>query len=117
MERNHDIAAALEPDAAGHPLITQIFAASATLCGVCLTVIGLLQIRTAMRDLDTLADNLLAGNALLYMAVCLLSHLLLRYPAPTSRALLLARLVDAGFLVALVTTTAIGLFITWEILE
>ena len=102
-------------DAADHPLITQIFTASATLCGVCLTVIGLLQIRIVLLDLETLADNLLAGNALLYMAVCLLSHTLLRYRTP--RAGGLARLIDVVFLAALAMTTGIGIFIAWEILR
>ena len=55
-----------------------IFLASATLCGVCLTVIGLLQIHSAMQDTGTLADDLLAGNSLLYVLVCLLAYAQLR---------------------------------------
>ena len=98
-----------------------IFLASATLCGVCLTVIGLLQIHSAMQDTGTLADDLLAGNSLLYVLVCLLAYAQLRRVPPPNTAsrkcATLARVVDAGFLLAVLLTAGIGAFIVWAVLR
>ena len=83
--------------------------------GVCLTVIGLLHIQFALRDIDTLADDLLVCNALLYLAVCLMSYLELR--GQSSRHPRLGRVLDACFMAAIVMTTCIGGEIAWTLLQ
>jgi hypothetical protein len=45
---------------------------------VCLTVIGLIRVVVATINVDTIADNLLAVDALLFLASCLLSYWALR---------------------------------------
>lgn len=96
-------------------MAARVFGASATLSGMCLTVIGLLHIQFALRDIDTPADDLLVGNALLYMVACLLSYVALRRPAHVAASL--AWLVDACFMTALAMTTGIGAVIAWTLFQ
>ena len=46
--------------------------------GVCLTVIGLIRVVITLGKADTLADDLLASDALLFLTSCLLSYSALR---------------------------------------
>ena len=46
--------------------------------GVCLTVIGLIRVVITLGTADTLADDLLAADALLFLISCLLSYWALR---------------------------------------
>src|SRR6266446_2012044 len=55
-----------------------IFTVSAAMVGVCLTVIGLIRIVITLQKNDTLADNLLAGDALLFLTSCILSYWAMR---------------------------------------
>lgn len=96
-------------------LASQVFSASATLSGVCLTVIGLLHIQFALRNIDTLADDLLVGNALLYLVACLLSYVALR--RRPHRAAALAWVVDTAFMAALTMTTCIAGVIAWTLVQ
>jgi hypothetical protein len=51
-----------------------IFTVSSAMVGVCLTVIGLIRVVITLGRADTLADDLLAGDALLFLISCLLSY-------------------------------------------
>jgi hypothetical protein len=51
-----------------------IFTVSSAMVGVCLTVIGLIRVVITLGIADTLADDLLAGDALLFLVSCLLSY-------------------------------------------
>ena len=55
-----------------------IFTVSSAMVGVCLTVIGLIRVVITLGRADTLADDLLAGDALLFLISCLLSYWALR---------------------------------------
>ena len=46
--------------------------------GVCLTVIGLIRVVITLGTADTLADDFLAADALLFLISCLLSYWALR---------------------------------------
>lgn len=63
----------LERDIAIH-----IFSASAAMVGVCLTVISIVQTFTRSREVQTLVDDVLALNALVFLCACLLSYWALR---------------------------------------
>ena len=54
-------------------LCIHIFTVSAAMVGVCLTVIGLIRIVITLQKVDTLADDLLAADALLFVSSCMLS--------------------------------------------
>ena len=55
-----------------------IFTVSSAMVGVCLTVIGLIRVVITLGRADTLADDFLAGDALLFLISCLLSYWALR---------------------------------------
>lgn len=95
-------------------ICVHIFTASATMVGVCLTVIGILRVVISLRREDTLADDMLAVNSLLYLAACLLSYWALR-TRNRNRNYRLERMADVIFLVALVFTAINAGFITWAI--
>ena len=49
-----------------------IFTVSSAMVGVCLTVIGLIRVVITLGKADTLADDLLASDAFLFLTSCLL---------------------------------------------
>jgi protein-S-isoprenylcysteine O-methyltransferase Ste14 len=85
---------ALEEDISIH-----IFSTSATMVGVCLTVIGLFRIMFSVKALNSFGDDLLAFDALLFLAACLLSYWALRTRGQR-RKLRTERLADIVFLAA-----------------
>ena len=91
-----------------------VFTVSAAMVGVCLTVIGVLRVVTTARKLDTIADDLLALDAALFLASCLSSYWALR--TRSSRRLhRVERFADFVFIVALVFMVVICAFITYAI--
>ena len=91
-----------------------IFTVSAAMVGVCLTVIGLLRIVITLQNANTLADDLLCGDALLYLTSCTLSYWALR-TRKTRRMHGIERLADGIFIAAMFLMTAVCLFITYTI--
>jgi hypothetical protein len=86
----------------GHPnaarrleedICIHIFTVSAGMVGVCLTVIGLLRVVITLRKVDTFADDLLAGDAILFLVACLASYWALR-TRKTSRMYRVERFAD-----------------------
>lgn len=91
-----------------------IFTASAALVGVCLTVIGLIRVVIATMKMDTIADNLLAADALLFLASCLLSYWALRTRS-ARRMYRVERAADAIFILGLLLMTAVCGVITYAL--
>jgi len=69
--------------------------------GVCLTVIGCVRIVIAFRKADTLVDDLLAVNALLFLISCLSSYWALR-TGSARRMHRVERIADSVFILAMV---------------
>ena len=67
--RHCDRGTNLEQDISIH-----IFTVSSAMVGVCLTVIGLIRVLITLGRADTLADDFLAGDALLFLISRLLSY-------------------------------------------
>ena len=80
--------------------------------GVCLTVIGLIRVVITVGRIDTLADNLLALDALLYVLCCFTSYWALR-TRQERRMRRLERVADTLFLLAMLLMTVICGFITF----
>lgn len=55
-----------------------IFSVSAGLVGVCLTVIGIFRAIGELKSFSTLGDNILAINALIFLASCIFAYSSLR---------------------------------------
>ena|SRR5438552_859756 len=101
-ERSH-----LEEDICVH-----IFTVSAAMVGVCLTVIGLIRVVITFGKVDTLADDLLAADAFLFLVACLLSYYALRSRS-ISRMHWVERVADGAFIIAMILMTGICGFITY----
>lgn len=106
---NSDPDTRLEEDISIH-----IFTVSAGMVGVCLTVIGLLRVVIALRKADTVADNLLAFDSILFLIACLSAYWALRTRS-RHRMYLVERFADAVFIVALLLMVVICVFITFAI--
>jgi hypothetical protein len=91
-----------------------IFTVSSAMVGVCLTVIGLVRVVITFGKADTLADDLLAGDALLFLVSCFLSYGALRSRA-ARRMRRLERVADGVFIVAMLVMVAICAFLTYAV--
>ena len=91
-----------------------IFTVSAAMVGVCLTVIGLVRIVTSVQRSDTLADDLLAADAVLFLSSCLSAYWALR-TRNSRRMHRVERFADCVFILALSLMVFICGFVTYEL--
>jgi len=91
-----------------------IFTVSSAMVGVCLTVIGLVRVVITLGKGNTLADDLLAGDALLFLVSCFLSYGALRSRG-VRRMHRLERVADGVFIVAMIVMVAICAFLTYAV--
>lgn len=91
-----------------------IFTVSAGLLGVCLTVIGLVQIVIHSRKENTLADDLLVMDAILFLFSCLLSYWALR-KKNIKRLHKIEEVADYIFIIALILMVVICGFIAFTL--
>ena len=91
-----------------------IFSVSAAMVGVCLTVIGLIRVIISVRPIDTLADDLLALDALFFLCSCLCAYWALRMRS-RRRIHCLERMADGSFIMGLILMVAVCGLIGWAI--
>ena len=91
-----------------------IFTVSAGLLGVCLTVIGLVQIIIHSGKENTLADDLLVIDAILFLFSCLLSYWALR-KRNIKRLHKIEKAADFIFIIALILMVVICGFIAFTL--
>jgi Kef-type K+ transport system membrane component KefB len=91
-----------------------IFTVSSAMVGVCLTVIGLIRVVITLGRGETLADDFLAGDALLFLVSCLLSYWALRCRS-VRRMHRLEKAADAIFIAAMIGMVIICALITYNI--
>jgi len=97
-----------------HDICIHIFTVSSAMVGVCLTVIGLIRVVIMLGTADTLADDLLAADALLFLVSCLLSYWALRSRG-LRRMHRLERIADGIFIIAMIGMVVICAVITYTI--
>jgi hypothetical protein len=95
-------------------LCVHVFTVSAAMVGVCLTVIGLVRIVIAVEKINTLADDFLAVDALLFLISCLSSYWALRTRS-VRRMHRVERVSDAVFIAAMILMVGVCGFITYAI--
>lgn len=95
-------------------ICVHIFQVSATLIGVCLTVLGLLRIVRRLRPVGTLADEVLTLDALLFLGSCMMAYAALRAQSVLRRRKL-ERIADAVFLAGLGLMTLLCALIGYEL--
>ena len=91
-----------------------IFTVSSAMVGVCLTVIGLIRVVITLGLAETLADDFLAGDALLFLISCLLSYWALRSRS-LRRMHRLEKIADGIFILAMIGMVIICALITYSI--
>jgi threonine/homoserine/homoserine lactone efflux protein len=92
-----------------------ILSVSAGMVGVCITVIGLFRIVSRSAHVDSVADNLLAIDALVFLGSCFLSYLALR-ARTRRRAKRFERAADYLFLAGLAMVSVVGVLIAYELI-
>ena len=98
-----------------HDLTLHVFAISAAMVGVCLTAIGILRLVAAQTKVQTLGDELLAADAVLFVVCCFLSF----WSFKTKQAGIRQRLrllVDVLFMFALVVMVGVCAIIAYAII-
>jgi len=99
----------MEPNSKMHleeDICIHIFTVSASMVGVCLTVIGIVNIVISIKKITTIADDLLAVNAFIFLCSCLLSYWALR--ARSKRRMhQVERIADLIFLIGLLLMVVI----------
>jgi len=91
-----------------------IFTVSAAMVGVCLTVIGLLRVVISIRRSDTAADDIIAGDAMLFLISCMSSYWALRTRS-VRRMHRVERFADLVFMLAMCLMVFTCVFITLSI--
>jgi hypothetical protein len=97
-----------------HDICIHIFTVSSAMVGVCLTVIGLIRVVITLGTADTLADDLLAADALLFLVSCLLSYWALRSRG-LRRMHRLEKIADGIFIFAMIGMVVVCALITYTI--
>jgi len=92
-----------------------IFSVSAAMVGVCLTVIGIIRLVIGTRNVETLADDFLALDSLMFVTACLLAYAAMRSRS-RQRSRRLERVADAFFIVALLLMVIICALITYAVI-
>lgn len=82
--------------------------------GVCLTVIGLIRVVIVLRKADTIADDLLAIDSILFLLACLCSYWALRRRS-SRRMLRLEKIADTLFITALLLMVGICGYIVYAL--
>lgn len=85
---------------------------AAAMVGVCLTAIGILHVVIVMRRVNTMADDLLSLDSVLFQIATLTSYFALRTGSAV-RLHRLERIADLTFIAAMLLMTMVALFITY----
>ena len=92
-----------------------IFSVSAAMVGVCITVIGLFRIVSRSAHVDSVGDNLLSIDAVVFLASCFLAYLSLRARRPSMRKGF-GRAADYLFLTGLTMMSVVSVLIAYEVI-
>ena len=91
-----------------------IFSVSAALVGVCLTVISVVRVIITATKINTVVDDILAADALLFLTSCLLAYWAMR-SRTEKRMRLVERAADTVFIVGLLLMSVVCGLITYAV--
>jgi hypothetical protein len=94
-------------------ICVHIFSVSAVMAGVCMTVIGIFQVGE-LRRIGSVADNVLAIDALLFLVSCVTSYFAIR-TVEQSRRDHIERIADWLFLLPLSVMAAVCFVVAYEL--
>ena len=92
-----------------------IFSVSAALVGVCLTVISVVRVVITATRINTVADDILAADALLFLTSCLLAYSAMR-SRTEKRMRLVERAADTVFIIGLLLMAIVCALITYAVI-
>ena len=92
-------------------LAAHILPTSATMVGVCVTVIGLVRLIETSTAVSTFLDKILAGDSLLFLSAAFSSYLAMRAPRTRRR---LETFADVVFMIALFVLAGVAVMVAWE---
>ena len=102
------------PEQREHDLTMHVFAISAAMVGVCLTAIGILRLITTQTRVETIGDDLLAADAVVFMVYCFISFW--SFKSRTARLRHRLRLIiDGLFMLALTIMVLVCALIAYAI--
>ncbi|TCM19389.1 hypothetical protein EDF56_10324 [Novosphingobium sp. PhB165] len=85
---------------------------AAAMVGVCLTAIGIIQIKLAVQGSQTFADDLLSLDAVLFLVATLSAYFALR-GGSERRLFVLEHIADVSFITAMTLMAGVCIFITY----
>jgi hypothetical protein len=97
-----------------HEFTLQVFSISAAMVGVCLTAIGILRLVAVQAQVESVGDEFLAADAVLFVTCCFISFWSFKTSQPKLRQRL-RLLVDALFMVALVLMVVVCAIIAYAL--
>ncbi|WP_051277863.1 hypothetical protein [Solimonas flava] len=103
-----------QPLARDEQLLERLLSTSASMTGVCVALLSVVQIIADSRKIQTLADDALAVDSLFFLVCCYLAIWALRTRDP-ARAHLLSKTVDYLFLTGMTGLVVIGFMIVYTI--
>lgn len=98
-----------------HNLTMNVFAISTTMVGVCLTAIGIIRLITSQTRIETLGDEMLAADAVLFMVSSFFSFWSFKTKHPRLRQTL-RLIIDGVFIIGLTVMVIICSVIAYAII-
>jgi hypothetical protein len=99
----------------GRGLAQHIVVVASAMVGVCLTVTGLFRLIGELAQVTTLADNVLAADAVVFLGACIAAYLSLRARSP-DLARRLEAVADIVFVVGVLVLVGLAGLIALELL-
>ena len=90
-----------------------IFSVSAAMVGVCLTVIGIINVIASFKKIATLGDEITAVDAIIFLSTCIISYIAIK-TKERKRRLILEKVSDVTFLTGLAVMVIVCLFIVFK---
>jgi hypothetical protein len=97
-----------------HDLTMHVFSISAAMVGVCLTAIGILRLVAAQIRVETMGDELLAADSVLFVVCCFLSFWSFKTVTKRLRSRLRV-IIDTLFMLALTIMVVVCAVIAYAI--
>ena len=97
-----------------HEFTLHVFGISAGMVGVCLTAIGILRLVAVQAQVESVGDEFLAADAVLFVTCCFISFWSFKTRQPKLRQRL-RFLVDALFMIALVLMVVVCAIIAYAL--
>ena len=113
MELHDSISA--DDDARHERLLERLLTAATSMTGICVGLLGAVNAFARSRNIEPLADDVLAMNALMFLICCYLVVWGLRTGSRRTTARLL-RAVETLFLASMTLLVAIGFFVVYSVL-